>query len=74
MTNLREIQNLCGQYGKILVTYISMGFGNPYNDPYDKEIVFDFVDKLAAMGISVISLADTVGVSNEANITYLLKM
>jgi hydroxymethylglutaryl-CoA lyase len=60
---VEEIQNLCIKTGKQLVVYISMGFGNPYNDPYDEEIVFEWVNKLVAMDIGIISLADTVGVA-----------
>jgi hydroxymethylglutaryl-CoA lyase len=58
-----EIQNLCVKTGKQLVIYISMGFGNPYGDPYDEEIVFEWVNRLVGMDVGVISLADTVGVA-----------
>jgi hydroxymethylglutaryl-CoA lyase len=60
---VEEIQNLCIKTGKQLVIYISMGFGNPYSDRYSEEIVFEWVNKLVAMDISIISLADTVGVA-----------
>jgi hydroxymethylglutaryl-CoA lyase len=60
---VEEIQNLCIKTGKQLVIYISMGFGNPYGDLYDEEIVFEWVNKLVAMDIGIISLADTVGVA-----------
>lgn len=60
---VEEIQNLCIKSGKELVVYISMGFGNPYGDIYDEEIVFEWVNKLVAMDIGIISLADTVGVA-----------
>ena len=61
---VEEIQNLCIKTGKELVVYISMGFGNPYGDPYDEELVFEWVNKLVAMDIGIISLADTVGVAS----------
>ena len=51
-----------------MVVYISMGFGNPYGDPYDEEIVFEWVNKLVAMDIGIISLADTVGVATAAQV------
>ena len=70
---LDTIQNLCVGKNKTLVAYISMGFGNPYNDPYSVDIVAKFTDILAAMGIKIISLADTIGVSNRENISYLYK-
>ena len=63
LTRVEEIQNLCIKTGKKLVVYISMGFGNPYGDVYDEEIVFEWVNKLVGADIGIISLADTVGVA-----------
>lgn len=60
---VEEIQNLCIKTGKQLVVYISMGFGNPYGDPYNEEIVFEWVNRLVGMDIGIISLADTVGLA-----------
>lgn len=71
LDTLSEIQNICVKHNKKLVTYISMGFGNPYGDPYDVEHVAGFVDILATLGSSVVSLADTIGVSEPENISYL---
>lgn len=70
---LGEIQELCKKHNKTLVTYISMGFGNPYNDPYDVSVVAQFADILATLEIEVISLADTIGVSKPDQITYLFE-
>ena len=50
-----------------------MGFGNPYGDPYDVSIVEQFVGILDKIGINVISLADTIGVSEPESITYLFR-
>jgi hydroxymethylglutaryl-CoA lyase len=61
---VEEIQNLCIKTGKQLVVYLSMGFGNPYGDRYSEEIVFEWVNKLVAMDIGIISLADTVGLAS----------
>lgn len=58
-----EIQNLCINKNKKLVIYISMAFGNPYDDLYDADIVFNWVEKLVELDIEIISLADTVGVA-----------
>jgi hydroxymethylglutaryl-CoA lyase len=63
LSRVEELQNLCIKTGKQLVVYISMGFGNPYGDPYSEEIVFEWVNKLVQMDISIISLADTVGIA-----------
>jgi len=65
---VEEIQNLCIKTGKQLVVYISMGFGNPYNDRYSEEIVFEWVNQLVAMDIEIVSLADTVGVAKAEEI------
>src|SRR5882672_4773501 len=56
---VEEIQSICSRTSKTLVTYISMGFGNPYGDPYDVGIVDNFVSLLAGLDIRIISLADT---------------
>lgn len=68
LERVEDIQNLCIKTGKQLVIYISMGFGNPYGDPYDEEIVFEWVNKLVAMDIGIISLADTVGLASPAQV------
>ena len=73
MADLQEIQNLCQRHNKKLVTYLSMGFGNPYGDPYDASYISDFVEKLNKMGIGIISLADTVGLSDGKSIDYLFQ-
>jgi len=71
LNTLDEIQNICKKSNKILVTYISMGFGNPYGDPYDFEIVNKFVGILNTLDIKIVSLADTVGVSKPEQIQQL---
>ena len=63
LKRVEEIQNLCINKNKNLVIYISMAFGNPYNDLYDEDIVFNWVEKLVELDIEIISLADTVGVA-----------
>jgi len=71
LNSVAEIQELCKKHDKVLVTYISMGFGNPYKDPYDVKIVSQFVDILSTLEVEIISLADTIGVSKPDQITYL---
>lgn len=70
---VREIQELCEKHNQQQVVYISMGFGNPYKDPYDVSIVEQFTDILATLGVKIISLADTIGVSEPQQIEYLFK-
>ncbi len=71
LNSLAEIQAICQQRNKVLVTYISMGFGNPYGDPYDAETVITFSGILHTLGVSIISLADTIGVSRPDQIKKL---
>ncbi len=73
LNTLDEIQEICKKKNKTLVTYISMGFGNPYGDPYDLEIVGKFAGILNTLDIKIISLADTVGVSNPDQIKQLFQ-
>lgn len=68
---VHTLQELCIKTGKQLVVYISMGFGNPYGDPYDPGIALKWVDELVKMEIQTISLADTVGVAEPDIITGL---
>lgn len=71
LNTLSEIQTICDATGKQQVVYISMGFGNPYNDPYSVKLVEQFVDILNTLGVKIISLADTIGVSTPEQIKYL---
>ena len=72
LEEIKAIQSLCTIHGKELVVYLSMGFGNPYGDPYDTDYIIQIVQQLVAMGIRTISLADTVGVAAPTTIAYLL--
>lgn len=68
---VKTMQSLCVQNNKELVVYISMGFGNPYGDPWSAEIAINWVNKMAEIGITIISLSDTIGIGNPKNISYL---
>lgn len=61
--DLAEMQEISQANEKSLVVYLSMGFGNPYGDPYEMNYVGEFVSKLDEMEVEIISLADTIGVS-----------
>ncbi len=69
---VEKIQELCLKNKKELVVYISMGFGNPYGDDYNDEIVMQWVNKIAGLGIKIISLADTVGLAQPAEVFSIL--
>ncbi|MFQ5448712.1 MAG: hydroxymethylglutaryl-CoA lyase [Saprospiraceae bacterium] len=71
LERVQDIQNICLAYSKELVVYISMGFGNPFGDPWNAEEVVKWVDRLASMGVRILQLSDTIGVSNPDSITYL---
>jgi hydroxymethylglutaryl-CoA lyase len=68
LARVGEIQEICIKTGKQLVIYISMGFGNPYGDPWSEDIVFQWVNKMVEMDIGIISLADTVGVASPGQV------
>ncbi len=71
VNRVQQIQNLCIQHGKEMVVYISMGFGNPYGDEWNVELVQKWTERLFGMDIKILSLSDTIGVSNPENISYL---
>jgi hydroxymethylglutaryl-CoA lyase len=68
---VEDLLNLCTKSGKQAVIYISMGFGNPYKDLWNHEIVEHWTGELAIRGAKILSLSDTTGVSNAENINYL---
>jgi len=68
---LKEILNIASKSNKEVVAYLSMGFGNPYGDPWNINIVADWTEKLADMGVRILSLSDTVGSSTPEIITHL---
>ncbi len=71
LITLQEILDIASQSNKEVVAYLSMGFGNPYGDPWNVEIVGQWTQKLAAMGVRILSLSDTIGSSTPEAITYL---
>ena len=71
LERVEQIQEICISKGKILVVYLSMGFGNPYGDPWNVETVQKWVDVLADMEVKIMALSDTIGVSTPDSIRYL---
>ena len=71
LKRVEEIQKLCLKKNKKLVIYISMAFGNPYGDLWNSDIAMHWTKKMHDLGISIIALADTTGVSNPENIKNL---
>ena len=68
---VETIQSICQKSDRQLVIYFSMGFGNPYGDAYNVEIVAKWAEKMSNLGIKIISLSDTVGVADNHTITQL---
>ncbi|NBA88521.1 hydroxymethylglutaryl-CoA lyase [Emticicia sp. CRIBPO] len=73
LDRVKFMQELCEKSAKQLVIYISMGFGNPYGDPWSAEVVLEWIDRLKQLGIKIFSLSDTIGVAEPKIITYLLQ-
>lgn len=71
LITLKEILEIADKKDKEVVVYLSMGFGNPYGDPWNVEIVGEWTEKLANMGVKILSLSDTVGSSTPDVIRYL---
>ena len=68
---LEEILSIASRKNKEVVVYLSMGFGNPYGDPWNIDVVGKWTEKLSEMGVKIISLSDTIGSSTPAVIKYL---
>lgn len=71
---VKETQALCITNNKTLVVYLSMAFGNPYNDSYEADIVIEWMDKMKSIGIKIISVADTVGLAKVEDVQHLVKL
>ena len=68
---LDDILNIADKTNKEVVAYLSMGFGNPYGDPWDVDIVGEWTERLNKMGVKILSLSDTIGSSDAETIAYL---
>lgn len=73
LDRVKMIQDICLTHNKEMVLYLSMGFGNPYGDEWNVEIVQKWVAELAKLDIKIISLSDTIGVATPESISYLFK-
>ncbi|WP_070786705.1 hydroxymethylglutaryl-CoA lyase [Flavobacterium crassostreae] len=71
LITLTEILEIADQTNKEVVAYLSMGFGNPYGDPWNVDIVGDWTEKMSIMGVRILSLSDTVGSATPEAIAYL---
>lgn len=71
LVTLQEIIEVADKHDKEVVVYLSMGFGNPYGDPWNVEIVGEWTERLSNMGVKILSLSDTIGSSTPEVIDYL---
>ncbi|HEY0047163.1 MAG TPA: hydroxymethylglutaryl-CoA lyase [Flavobacterium sp.] len=71
LITLQEILEIADKTNKQCVAYLSMGFGNPYGDPWNVEIVGEWTERLSSMGVKILSLSDTIGSSTPEVIDYL---
>ena len=71
LERVAQIQEICLANNKEMIAYISMGFGNPYGDPWNVDIVGEWTEKLSNMGVKILSLSDTIGSSTPEVIDYL---
>jgi hydroxymethylglutaryl-CoA lyase len=74
VARVEEIQDLCLKNQKELVIYLSMGFGNPFGDEYNEDILLRWADEMVKREIKIISLADTVGVATPEQISFALNI
>lgn len=74
LARLQDVQELCVKNDKQMVTYFSMAFGNPYDDPWSAEIVAEWADKLVNnYGVKILSMSDTIGSSSPKTIEWIFK-
>ena len=71
LVTLNEILEIAYKTNKEVVAYLSMGFGNPYGDPWNVDIVGNWTENLANRGVKILSLSDTIGSSTPEVIQYL---
>ena len=72
LNTVDQMLSLCDKNNKTAVVYLSMGFGNPYGDDWNDEIVEKWADVLVNKGVKILSLADTVGISTPEKIKDIL--
>lgn len=69
---VKQLLALSDKHNKTAVIYLSMGFGNPYGDEWNVEIVEKWADELAGHGAKILALSDTTGVSTPEKIKEIV--
>jgi hydroxymethylglutaryl-CoA lyase len=70
---VEKLQHDTKAAGRKLVVYISMAFGNPYEEPWGPEIVEDALAWLKDVGVRTVSLADTIGTASPQDVAHLYR-
>ena len=71
LDRVKVVKELCAKHDKELLIYLSMAFGNPYNEVWNAEIVAEWTAKLAALDIQLFMPSDTIGSSNKDSISQV---
>lgn len=70
---VEKMQNLCTKSNKKLVVYLSMGFGNPYGEIWNTDLLYKWCNNLHSnLGIEILALSDTIGVATPELISNTL--
>ena len=72
MDRVKGILDLCSKHNKKSVVYLSMAFGNPYEEEWNTSIVVEWAQKLKEAGVGLMAVSDTIGTSNKESITAIL--
>ena len=70
---VKAIAELCSNNNKELIIYLSMAFGNPYGDPWNSEVLAQYIEELSKVGCKIFALSDTIGVASPESIYYLFE-
>jgi len=73
LEELKKIISVCKSNDKEVVVYLSMGFGNPYGDEWNYEVLEKWISVIKSIGVKTISISDTIGVANPKNIDIVFK-
>ena len=69
---VEAIQEIAKKNNKELVLYLSMGFGNPYDEVWHPDIVTGWAEKLyTKLDVKIQALSDTIGCADESSVTSL---
>ena len=70
LERLLKIKEVADDHDKKIVVYLSMGFGNPYGDPWNADILTSWTGRMVDLGFEILSLSDTIGIANPSSISY----